>query len=79
MEGTLAVVNIGQLVTLAGPARPRTGEEMCELGLLQDAVLLVEEGHIAAVGTYAELCSQLSLGAVVLDGGAGFRWRASKK
>jgi len=66
---TFAIVNIGQLVTLAGPARPRVGEEMRELGLLQDAVLLVEEGHIAAVGTYAELCSQISPGAVVLDAG----------
>ncbi|HLY39557.1 MAG TPA: imidazolonepropionase [Terracidiphilus sp.] len=69
MEGTLAVVNIGQLVTLAGPARPRSGEEMRELGLLQDAVLLVEQGRIAAVGSYAELCSQISPGAIVVDAG----------
>lgn len=69
MEGTLAVVNIGQLVTLAGPARPRAGEEMREVSLLQDAVLLVEEGRIASVGTYAELCSQISPGAIVIDAG----------
>ena len=29
----LAVVNIGQLVTLAGPARPRVGAELRELGI----------------------------------------------
>ena len=37
MIGTFAVVNIGQLVTLAGPRRARTGAEMSELGLIEDA------------------------------------------
>ena len=69
MSGTLAVVNIGQLVTLAGPARPRVGKELLELGLIQDAVLLVEDGRIAATGTYADLCSQLSPATTVIDAG----------
>ena len=69
MEGTLAVVNIGQLVTLAGPQRARAGEEMRDLALLQDAVLLVEEGRIAAVGTYTDLCPQISPSAIVVDAG----------
>ena len=43
---TIAVVNIGQLVTLAGPPRPRVGAELRELGLIQDAALLIEEGRI---------------------------------
>jgi imidazolonepropionase len=51
----LAVVNVGQLVTLGGPDRPRVGVEMRELGLLKDAVLVVENGRVSACGSYVEL------------------------
>jgi hypothetical protein len=44
-----AIVNIGQLVTLAGPPRPRTGSELRELGLIENAALLIEKGRIVAV------------------------------
>lgn len=69
MAGTIAVVNIGQLVTLAGPPRPRAGRELRDLALIQDAVLQVEDGRIASVGTYADLGSQISPAAHVLDAG----------
>ena len=69
MAGTVAVVNIGQLVTLAGPARPRAGRELRDLALIRDAALLVEDGRIAAVGTYTDMCSQISPAAHVLDAG----------
>ncbi|MGA7242158.1 MAG: imidazolonepropionase [Terracidiphilus sp.] len=52
---TTAIVNIGQLVTLSGPARPRTGVELKDLVIINDAAMLIENGRIAAVGTYAEL------------------------
>lgn len=55
---TTAIVNIGQLVTLAGPARPRKGRELSELGLLSNAVLLVEDGRILAAGTYQDIKSK---------------------
>jgi imidazolonepropionase len=55
MEGSVAVVNIGQLVTLTGPARPRTGAEMSELSMIKDAVVLIDDGRISAVGTRGEL------------------------
>ena len=32
----VAIVNIGQLVTLGGPARPRAGAEMRELSVIAD-------------------------------------------
>jgi imidazolonepropionase len=51
----IAIVNIGQLVTLAGPARPRVGLELSDLAIINDAAMLVENGRIAAVGRYAEL------------------------
>jgi imidazolonepropionase len=67
MGSTIAIVNIGQLITLAGPPRPRVGAEMRELGLIEDAALLIEDGRIAAVGTYAELRSRIAPDATVVD------------
>lgn len=48
--GDLLVRNVGQLLTLRGPARPRRGVEHRELGLVRDGAVLVESGRIAAVG-----------------------------
>src|ERR1700743_2970280 len=67
MSGTTAVVNIGQLVTLAGPARPRTGSELRELGLISDAALLIEDGRLAAVGPYTKLGPQIPPHATEID------------
>ena len=63
----IAIVNIGQLVTLAGPVRPRVGAEMRELGLLQDAALLIENGRIEASGSYADLRSDIDTDTTVID------------
>jgi imidazolonepropionase len=64
---TIAILNIGQLVTLAGPARARVGAELRELGLVEDAALLVENGRIAAAGKYAEINGKIPADAVVID------------
>lgn len=69
MTGTLAVVNIGQLVTLAGPPRPRFGTELRELGLIKDGAILIEDGRITRVGTYSDLCDALPESASVIDAG----------
>ena len=61
------VVNIGQLVTLAGPNRPRVGAELRELGTISDAAMLIEDDRIVAVGKYAELKSQIRPGMHVID------------
>jgi len=63
----LAIVNIGQLVTLAGPHRSRVGKELRELGLIPDAALLVEEDRITAVGPYAELRARIPAECTVID------------
>jgi imidazolonepropionase len=55
---SLAIVNIGQLVTLAGPARPRVGAELRELGLISNAALLLADGRVAAAGPYHEIKSK---------------------
>jgi len=67
VAGSLAVINIGQLVTLAGPARPRVGAELGELGIIRDAALLVEDGRIAAAGPYPELKSKIPTHVAVID------------
>ena len=64
---SLAIVNIGQLVTLAGPARPRVGNELRELGILADAALMIEDGRIAAAGNYKKLRAQIAKDATVVD------------
>jgi imidazolonepropionase len=66
---TTAIVNIGQLVTLAGPARPRIGAELREIGLIPDAALLIDEGRITAAGPYAQLVSEIPPHAAVIDAG----------
>ena len=63
----LAIVNIGQLVTLAGPPRPRAGPELLELGIIPNAAILIQDGRIAAVGPDSEIQSQTPPHAVVVD------------
>jgi imidazolonepropionase len=62
-----AIVNISELVTLAGPARPRAGPELRELGPIADGALIIGDGRIAAAGTYSELCSQIPRDANLID------------
>jgi len=64
---SLAIVNIGQLVTLAGPARARVGAELRELGIVENAALQIEDGRIAAVGSYAEVRAKIPPHAVLID------------
>jgi imidazolonepropionase len=52
---TLAVTNCSQLVTLAGPARPRVGPEMLALGIIDRGALLVRDGLITKVGTTSQI------------------------
>src|SRR5438270_11970079 len=51
----LAVLHASQLVTLAGPARARSGRELTELGIIRDGGLLVENGRILTVGKSTEI------------------------
>lgn len=69
MANAQVIVNIGQLVTLVGPARARVGDELRGLGLIADAALLVEEGRIVAAGSYRELRSEIPPNAVTIDAG----------
>ena len=47
----LAVLGCSQLVTLAGPKRPRTGAEMRDLAIVNGGAMLIEDGRILQIGT----------------------------
>lgn len=66
-SGPLAIVNIGQLVTLAGPARPRVGRELGELGIIENAALLIENGRVVAAGRLSEIQTKIPPHAVMVD------------
>jgi imidazolonepropionase len=51
----LAVLHASQLVTLAGPKRPRVGVELSEIGIIRDGGLLIRNGRIELVGSSSEI------------------------
>jgi imidazolonepropionase len=68
-ENTFAVVNCSQLVTLAGPDRPRVRAEMRELAIVDNGALLIRDGKVAAVGARGEIEAQLPKDAQMIDAG----------
>ncbi len=69
MSNSLAVINCSQLVTLAGPARPRVGGEVRELSIISDGALLVRGSRIEKVGTRSEIESLITAEGEVIDAG----------
>ena len=63
----LIIENASQLVTLAGPARPRLGAEMRELGIINSGALLARDGVILAVGAASEVLPQAGPDATRVD------------
>ena len=51
----LAVLHASQLVTLAGPKRPRVGAELSEIGIIPNGGLLIRDGRIEFVGSSSEI------------------------
>jgi imidazolonepropionase len=64
-----AVLGCSQLVTLAGPQRPRIGPELRELALIRDGAMLIENDRIARIGTRSEIEPLLDSGWEVIDAG----------
>ena len=65
---SLAVLHASQLVTLAGPKRPRVAAEMADLAIIRDGGMLIRDGKIDSVGPSAEI-EKKSHGAEILDAG----------
>jgi len=51
MADTLLIRGARELLTLRGPAGPRRGPELSELGLIRDGAILIRDGRIYEVGT----------------------------
>lgn len=65
----LAVINCSQLVTLEGPARPRLGDELRQLSIIEDGALLVLGQRIAKVGTRREIEPHIGQKCEIVDAG----------
>ena len=52
---SLALLHAAELVTLAGPQRPRIGNELSELGIIRGGGLLIRDGKIDIVGPSDEI------------------------
>jgi len=52
---SLALLHASQLVTLAGPKRPRVGKELSELGIIRDGGILIRDGKVDIVGPSDEI------------------------
>lgn len=64
---TLAVLHASQLVTLAGPKRPRVGAELGDLAIIPDGGMLVRDGTVDATGSSDAIEKQLPGDAEVVD------------
>jgi imidazolonepropionase len=63
----VAVLHAAQLVTLAGPKRPRVGGEMRELSIISDGAMLVEDGRIVKTGSSDEIQKVLPTQTQIID------------
>ncbi|MCK5240354.1 MAG: amidohydrolase family protein, partial [Candidatus Thorarchaeota archaeon] len=60
MKPDLLLTKIGQLATLAATnGKPKTGEEMRELSIVEDGAVAIKEGLIVSVGTTSDVLSQV--------------------
>ncbi|MEP7336120.1 MAG: imidazolonepropionase [Acidobacteriota bacterium] len=69
MKRPLFIYNCSQLVTLAGPPRPRVGAEMRELAVIPDGAMIIREGRIEHVGTRSEIKPLVAFSSLHLDAG----------
>jgi imidazolonepropionase len=51
----IAVVGCSELLTLAGPLRPRIGQELRDLAIIRDGALVIQDGVIERVGARSDV------------------------
>src|SRR5947208_2819407 len=64
-----AIVNIRQLLTLAGPPGPRSGAAMRELAIIPDGAFHISEGRIISVGPRAKIEAAFPADTEIIDAG----------
>ncbi|MFW9767458.1 MAG: imidazolonepropionase [Candidatus Thorarchaeota archaeon] len=61
MKPDILLTNIGQIATLEGYSeKPKTGEEMNEVSIIENGAIAIKDGKIVAVGTTKEVLSEVS-------------------
>ncbi len=70
MEADLLIEHIAELITLKGESKPRTGNEMRNLGIIEDGAIAIKGDRIIAVGTTLEVKGDISLSSQgeIIDG-----------
>jgi len=63
----LLIYNSAQLLTLAGPARPRVGREMEDLGNIPNGAIAIHAGKILETGTTSDLVQKYPDAATQID------------
>ncbi len=66
---SLAVLHATQLVTLAGPNRPRVGPELSQPAIIRDGGMLISDGKIEAVGPSDEIERKAGTAEIIDAGG----------
>lgn len=66
---SLAILNCSQVVTLAGPTRPRVGPELRELGIISNGGIFVRNGLIEQVGSSSQIEKLSEPNTTVIDAG----------
>src|SRR5436305_14362455 len=66
---SVAILHASQLVTVAGPKRPRVGAEMAELAVIRDGGMLISEGKIEIGGSSEEIAKNAGAAEVIDAGG----------
>ncbi len=69
MPESLAVINCSQLVTLAGPRRPRVGGELRQLSIIEDGALFVRGDRIEIADRRREVERLINGDCEVIDAG----------
>jgi len=69
MADTLALIGCSQLVTLQGPAGPRTGAAMRQLRIIPDGALIARNGRIERTGERSRIEPLIPKDAAVIDAG----------
>lgn len=67
MAERVLITNASQVLTLAGPHRPRITEELSDLGIVENGAVLLEGATVAAVGDSAALKRQAGTACQVID------------
>ncbi len=64
---TLLIENASEVLTLAGPARARVGDELADAAIVTDGAVFVRDGVIEAVGLASEVADRADADTVRID------------